>query len=1174
MGATQLTPRQIETLRHIHDFISKNGFSPSISELRNALGVASDQGVMEILHRLEDRGMIEKRTPGQARSLKLTAEAYLAIGVPSPQTAGRPGSVGLGNPFELNPQQQRIFKRLTDLDPKLARMYEGGLRVLADATNPERIALSAHSLRESTHHLSNMGKGLLTKEEANAATELKVSNARQLEKLFDPLGGARYFNQTLYDIWSREFHNFFVEVSHHRREVTLDEYRAKLAQFEEFLGRYVLPLQTEIYARLDEQLSRGPRGASVEDLKFLLSRNLESYRYFFRKADARWLGFLNRHSLIFPNWETTDYLARIASTASEDVMATLEGMKTLSGDWATRKGFIDAAIKMPPAIACRIIAKMEQEHWLAEHYVSWLTYPLNDLLGIFISSGRHEDALRLAALLLPGVDGPEPDLKSYHREQLLKRFSAVPESELIPYIKLLVQSLGTAISLERPEKQDDRSSMWRPAIEDHEQNWEHGEKKDHMVTALRDALGRYTEHLRAVGEQNISRILDDLLKWNPSCSIFMRLKLHCYRKNADLFGPEIESAISEQFEQPSAWHEYFLLLKEQFSNLSKKIRTGYLEMVKRGPQGERDETYIRHWKAHRLAPIIEDLSASESKRFSELLPEARKLRHPDFLTYHGGIWVGPTSPAAESDLAAMSIGDAIECLATWNPPKDQWFSSSREGLARSLSAVVGQNAEAFSKEALRFSDPRIRPVYVYHLFLGLQQGLKSRMKLDWSKIVMLAATIVERAESGTLPIFEADKNDDEVEWVSVLQEIGTVLEDGLGKSDASPDFGLREDLWKVIEFLCEHPNPSAEYEKQYGSSNMDPVTLSINTVRGRAFHALFAYIFWCDRHLGGKAGNKSRIPQEAKNILELHLDPARDQSLAVRSVYGLFFPWLFVYDPVWANTLVERIFPADDAERRYAAWETYLSNVVFLQVYAALKPQYELAISEARKFKPTRRYWSDPIERLADHMMIAYIQRAEDEKGAAWSKFFHKATAKQRGRAVNFAGRAYVFGDPSRLGGMIPAKNRLQEFWEWRLRVTKDAEELQEFGWWVKDGYFDDKWMLERLIETLTKTEGALAADFYALEALAKLAPIYPELCARALSLIVKSRSTDRWTMADRKEISSILTTVHTNADPDINELAANIIDHLTKLGFESYRAILENPAHAVVPELAHIVRG
>ena len=91
MHSPKLTTRQIETLRHIHDFISRHGISPSILELRNAMGGASDQGVIEILQRLEDRGMVEKRPPGQARGLKLTSAAHLVIGVATAQTAPSSG---------------------------------------------------------------------------------------------------------------------------------------------------------------------------------------------------------------------------------------------------------------------------------------------------------------------------------------------------------------------------------------------------------------------------------------------------------------------------------------------------------------------------------------------------------------------------------------------------------------------------------------------------------------------------------------------------------------------------------------------------------------------------------------------------------------------------------------------------------------------------------------------------------------------------------------------------------------------------------------------------------------------------------------------------------------------------------------------------------------------------
>src|ERR1039458_1459910 len=125
MVANKLSTRQIETLRQIHKFVLARGLPPTISDLRKALGVASDQAVIELLVRLERRGLVE-RTPGKARALNLTNEGRLAIGAPTTQASTR---VSVGASVELSPRQQRIFKRLTDIDPKFARMYMGSISV-------------------------------------------------------------------------------------------------------------------------------------------------------------------------------------------------------------------------------------------------------------------------------------------------------------------------------------------------------------------------------------------------------------------------------------------------------------------------------------------------------------------------------------------------------------------------------------------------------------------------------------------------------------------------------------------------------------------------------------------------------------------------------------------------------------------------------------------------------------------------------------------------------------------------------------------------------------------------------------------------------------------------------------------------------------------------------------
>jgi len=47
------TARQGEALRKIHDLTEQRGMPPTLADLREALGVSSDQAVIELLKRLE-----------------------------------------------------------------------------------------------------------------------------------------------------------------------------------------------------------------------------------------------------------------------------------------------------------------------------------------------------------------------------------------------------------------------------------------------------------------------------------------------------------------------------------------------------------------------------------------------------------------------------------------------------------------------------------------------------------------------------------------------------------------------------------------------------------------------------------------------------------------------------------------------------------------------------------------------------------------------------------------------------------------------------------------------------------------------------------------------------------------------------------------------------------------
>ena len=76
---------------------------------------------------------------------------------------------------------------------------------------------------------------------------------------------------------------------------------------------------------------------------------------------------------------------------------------------------------------------------------------------------------------------------------------------------------------------------------------------------------------------------------------------------------------------------------------------------------------------------------------------------------------------------------------------------------------------------------------------------------------------------------------------------------------------------------------------------MDLLTLSINTNRGTAMHAVIETALWVRRELEASGNDVSvgfAAMPEVRDSLDVHLDPRVDPSLAVHAVYGRWLPWL------------------------------------------------------------------------------------------------------------------------------------------------------------------------------------------------------------------------------------------------------------------------------------------
>jgi hypothetical protein len=373
-------------------------------------------------------------------------------------------------------------------------------------------------------------------------------------------------------------------------------------------------------------------------------------------------------------------------------------------------------------------------------------------------------------------------------------------------------------------------------------------------------------------------------------------------------------------------------------------------------------------------------------------------------------------------------------------------------------------------------------------------------------------------------------------------------------------------VWGTIEPLTKDPDPTPEHEARYGGENMDPSTLAINTIRGKAFHAVIAYALWVRRHLDKLPAPPALtfdVMPEVRGVLDEHLDVARDPSVTIRSVYGRFFPWLQLLDRAWAQAAVDRVFPADPQQSPLCAgaWDAYLMFCeAYKDVLPVLRAQYARAVANLAAYDPTVKRRLHAEEHLGEHL-IAYVwQGTLSIDDPLLAEYFRLAPGALRAHVIGYVGRS--------LHNMKPAlaptvAQRLRDFWAWRLRTAQESgnvmayrEELAPFGWWFGSRKLDDAWALAQVRAVLEAT-GHIEPDFEVGETLETLAPAHLNDAVRCVARMVEG-SRQYWTIYGiRDHIAAILKLALASEDLEAKAGAERLVQYLVARGHFEYRRLL-----------------
>jgi hypothetical protein len=887
--------------------------------------------------------------------------------------------------------------------------------------------------------------------------------------------------------------------------------------------------------------------------------------------------------ILAPPWSASRYLSRMASLAPAQVASVILSVET--NNERVHQDFIDAALVMPVEEASAIAAR--EAAWMAgrDHLYYLQPDKAVDLATRLAAGGETETTIALIDSLIalsstPRDDGwglkrPDTRLADWEYDQVLRQVveKVLPLAPL-DILRELVVLLGHAFDLMRSGETDggdfDLSSrVWRPRIAD---DRDRAMRAEHaLVSATRDAArairagaslsdSELVAELTARPEELLRRIAMDALARGPQPDVEVVHKLVVDPDALTAFEPSVEFRELLSANAPR-------LPRSDVDVLVAAIRGGpdaerYRERESRGRQVTDDEVeqYVAWWRAARLKLLLDALDRTERVEYEALVSVAGDAELPVSFEVH--TFRGDRSPVTIEELEGLADEDILERLRTWEP-EGSWAEPSLEGFARTLAAFIQRHPERIG--ALGPGLRHVRPAFVQWALEGLQAALRDGTAFDWAPVLDLMSWVVEQPRE--IPQGRGDRYGDlDPGWVWTRREIVSLLEHGLKLEDERAiALEHRGQVWDAIRAVAADPDPTPEHEERYGGTNMDPLTLALNTTRPRAIFAAATYGVWLHRALapaglaadGAPAAALFQEATELAELLEEHLDAEVDPSVAVRAAIAHFYANLLVLDAAWTQEHAAAIFPDEDSPLREAAWGAYvIYTPPYDNVLLALRRVYERSAELADRPGHGFRWDTDPRAKLGEHLATFYWRGTISLEDPLLRTYWQHAPTEARRHVIDFLGRSV--NELPELERDVEA--RLLAFWDFadaEATRTENFDELAPFAWWFGSKALPVRWRLDHLLALLRKRVKAEPA-FAVAEELPAVAEQEPrdavEALRRLLELEQRLWSFDSW----REQIEQVLQHALEQPEPDVRQAAEDTAHWLGALGYREYRRLLE----------------
>ncbi len=891
----------------------------------------------------------------------------------------------------------------------------------------------------------------------------------------------------------------------------------------------------------------------------------------------------------FPPWPEGRYLARMAPATPDTVAEVLESVLPSENPHVTRI-LLQAAQGLPDEQFQRVATKCVE--WItaaeaaifAKHFADEAAQTIVRLAR----AGKAKQGLKAAKALLrvesrPGGSNssssgevlglsPEPvgRLSDWcYRRTVEAILPELVDSTSLKGLRMFSRLLSAAVEFSRrrdePSDSDGHSWIWRPAVEDHPQNQDNG-VRCLLVSAVRDAAVR----LAGMSDDDLRAVVELL---EAQTLVHRRIALHVLAVvdgGDDLAAQRI--ANRDIFKDYRLKHEYAQLLRHRLGGVPATVRRTFFDWVFDGPDiekyrlrhsaaGPEDEVrYTEKWKRDWLSIVADHLSGDEADRYRELVTRHGEACHPDFISWTR-VGAGPKTPMTAEEMNEMTAEAVIEHLANWEPDEEafQVINPSIEGLGRAFEAAVSSRAVEFANIAHQIE--ALDPTYVRSFLSGLETAVQAGASVPWEKTVHLMQSVLKHP-------FEPEDDGLGLErdpgWGWTRGRIATLIQQGVADRDNRIPFEFRQAVWVVLEALTHDPQPTVADETPIvGYSSLDPFTLSINMNRSKAMHAVIAYGLWCRREQearGTDSVERFESMPEVRAVLNEHLDPDSEPSVAVRAVYGKWLPWLILLDEQWTANNLSRILPSasEHVALRDAAWNTYIGWCPpFDSVYEVLRRDYEAAVERVPSKGTIDIVGDEQADAKLGEHLVTFYWRGCLQSGLL-DRWFELADDECAAKIMDFLGRSLNNTEDDIDTAVL---QRIQQLWDSRLAAITSApeahpNEAEAFAYTFASAKFDDDWSLAGLDITLRHGASELSG-IPVMDRLAEIAAAKPAEATR-YTLKMLEGITNYWDHESwRDQVRDILTATSGTINSETVENRKAIVDYYVKRGDREFRGLI-----------------